>query len=174
MFYIIIYFGKKKISFKSGGIIVDKPFKVTFKLDAIILAILYTCYRYKYPASYMLSFYEMYGRQALYILKVISCDKKSPINDSILLKIIEESRLLYKEIISGITVLKKIESLSYKVKNGVKIDEIIPDKPHIDTNKFSPEFKDFIENYLTKNISDVYSPEVELALDTKDLYYEMA
>ena len=80
-----------------------KPFSVTFKLDAKILAIIYICFKYKFPLSFLLSFYEMYGEQSLFILKAMACTKKISLSDNTFAKIIEESRLLYKQILSGIS-----------------------------------------------------------------------
>lgn len=153
----------------------EKPFEVTFNVDAKVLAILYVCYRYKLPIAYMLSFYEMYGAQALFILKAISCtvNKRIPINDNVLIKIIEESRLLHSQILSGISTNIKRRNLSSLVKYGKHIPEPIPEEPTLDLTKFTPDYKEFIEDYLLQNVKNIFKEEITLALNTKDLYEEI-
>lgn len=150
-----------------------KPFSVTFRLDAKILAIIYICFRYKFPLSFMLSFYEMYGEQSLFILKAMSCAKKITLSDNTFAKIIEESRLLYKQILTGISINIKRNKLINQVKNGKLIDEIIPDCPEINLKEFSDEYKQFICQYLTKNVKNLFNEEIELMMDSKDLYDEI-
>lgn len=150
-----------------------KPFSITFKLDAKILAIIYICYRYKFPLSFLLSFYEMYGEQSLFILKAMSCNKKINLNDNTFIKIIEESKLLHKQIISGISTNIKREKLISQVKNGKLIDEIIPDCPEIDYNLFSQDYVQFIKEYLLKNVVNLFTEQVELMMDSTDLYSEI-
>jgi len=153
----------------------EKPFEITFDVDAKALAILYVCWRYKLPAAYMLSFYEMYGAQALFILKAISCtiNKKIPINDNVLIKVIEESRELHKQILSGITTNIKRRNLSSLVKYGKHIPEPIPDEPTLDYTKFSDDYKEFIVDYLLQNVKNLFKEEITLSLNTKDLYEEL-
>lgn len=150
-----------------------KPFTVTFKLDARILAIIYICYKYKFPLSFMLSFYEMYGEQSLFILKAMSCNKKINLNDNAFIKVIEESKLLHNQIISGISTNIKRNNLIQKVKNGKLIDEIIPDCPEIDLSLFSQDYGYFIHYYLLRNVKNIFAEEIELMLDTTDLYSEL-
>lgn len=150
-----------------------KPFSITFKLDAKILAIIYICYKYKFPLSFLLSFYEMYGEQSLFILKAMSCTKKISLSDNTFAKIIEESRLLYKQILTGISTNIKRDKLISQVKNGRIINEIIPNCPEVDVNAFSDEYKTFIEKYLIKNVKNLFSEEIELVLNTNDLYNEI-
>lgn len=152
----------------------NKPFSIKFNLDARILALLYICYTYKFPASYMLSFYEMFGAQSLFILKAFSCTKRTPLPDNVFIKIIEESRLLHKQILAGISTNLKRKQLEIKVKSGKKIKEDIPEPPVIDVTKFTmEEYKDFIEEYLLKNIPDIFTDRPTLYLDSNDLYSEI-
>lgn len=153
----------------------EKPFEITFKADAKALAILYVCWRYKFPAAYMLSFYEMYGAQALFIFKAVACtiNKKIPINDNVLIKVVEESRELHRQILSGISTNIKRRNLSSLVKYGKHIPEPIPEEPVLDMSKFSDDYKEFIEDYLMKNVPNIFKEEITLSLNTKDLYEEL-
>lgn len=151
-----------------------KPFSVSFKLDARIIALLYICYMYKFPASYMLSFYEMFGAQSLFILKAFSCTKKIPLPDNVFIKIIEESRLLHKQILTGISINRERFRLQNILKHGGRIKKVIPEEPTLDLTQFTmEEFKDFIEDYLLKNVEDIYSMNPTLYLDSTDLYSEI-
>lgn len=150
-----------------------KPFSVSFKLDAKILAIIYICYKYKFPLSFLLSFYEMYGEQSLFILKAMSCTKKIALSDNTFAKIIEESRLLYKQIIAGISINLKRNQLIAQIKNGRLLTEIIPNCPEIDTKQFTPDYSQFINKYLLKNVNNLFKEEIELMMDTNDLYCEL-
>lgn len=150
-----------------------KPFSVSFKLDAKILAIIYICYKYKFPLSFLLSFYEMYGEQSLFILKAMSCTKKIALSDNTFAKIIEESRLLYKQIIAGISINLKRNQLIAQIKNGRLLTEIIPNCPEIDTKQFTPDYSQFINKYLLKNVTNLFKEEIELMMDTNDLYCEL-
>ena len=148
----------------------EKQYSIKFSLDSIILALIYICYKYKFPASYMLSFYEMYGKQSLFILKAISCSKKVPLNDNTFIKIIEESKLLHKQILSGIGTNMKIKQLTAQVKGGLKLKDPIPEKPQLDLSVFSDDYKTFITDYLVKNLVEVFTETLELKLNTSDLY----
>lgn len=151
-----------------------KPFSVTFQLDARILALLYICYMYKFPTSYMLSFYEMFGAQSLFILKAFSCTKKMPLPDNVFIKIIEESRLLHKQILSGISINMERNRLQNILKHGGRIKDEIPEEPALDLSQFTmEEYKDFIEDYLLDNIENIYSMTPTLYLDSTDLYSEI-
>lgn len=151
----------------------EKQYSIKFKLDSIILALIYICYKYKFPASYMLSFYEMYGKQSLFILKAISCSKKVPLNDNTFIKIIEESKLLHKQILSGISTNIKIQNLTAQLKAGGKLKECIPEKPSLHLEEFSNDYKTFITDYLTQNMVELFTETPELKLNTSDLYCEM-
>lgn len=151
-----------------------KPFSIQFKLDARILALLYICYTYKFPASYMLSFYEMFGAQSLFILKAFSCTKRTPLPDNVFIKIIDESRLLHKQILSGISTNLERNRLEAQVKAGNRIDKEIPEFPQINTNVFTmPEYKEFVEQYLLKNTPNIFTDTPTLYLDSYDLYSEI-
>lgn len=150
-----------------------KPFSITFKLDAKILALIYICFKFKYPLSFLLSFYEMYEEQSLFILKAMSCTGKMKLTDNAFAKILEESRLLYSQILKGISTNIKRNKLISQVKNGKLITEIIPDCPEIDLNLFSDDYKQFISKYLEKNVVNLFKEEIELMLDTNDLYCEL-
>ena len=151
----------------------DKQFSVKFKLDPIILALIYICYKYKFPAAMMLSFYEEFGKKSLFILKAMTCAKKITLNDNQFIKIIEESKLLHKQLLSGITINMKRNKLENMVKNGMKIKEQIPDKPHVNLTVFSDDYSEFIENYLQYNLDNMFSEEPALKLNTTDLYSEL-
>lgn len=150
-----------------------KPFSVTFKLDAKILAIIYICFKYKFPLSFLLSFYEMYGEQSLFILKAMACTKKISLSDNTFAKIIEESRLLYKQILSGISTNIKRNQLISQVKNGRLITEMIPNCPEISLCEFTDDYKQFIKQYLIKNVKNLFQEEIELMMNTTDLYCEL-
>jgi len=150
-----------------------KPFSITFKLDSRILAIIYICYKFKFPLSFMLSFYEMYQEQTLFILKAMSCTKKISLNDAAFIKIIDESKALHRQILAGISTNLKRDRLINQVKNGRLIKEMIPDCPEIDTKEFSEDFAYFITNYLLKNVTNLFSEQIELHMDTTDLYCEI-
>ena len=145
-----------------------KPFSVTFKLDAKILAIIYICFKYKFPLSFLLSFYEMYGEQSLFILKAMACTKKISLSDNTFAKIIEESRLLYKQILSGISTNIKRNQLISQVKNGRLITEMIPNCPEISLCEFTDDYKQFIKQYLIKNVKNLFQEEIELMMNTTD------
>lgn len=151
----------------------NKPFSIKFKLDAKILAIIFICFKYKFPLSFLLSFYEMYGEQSLFILKALACTKKLSLSDNQFTKIIEDSRELYKQIIAGISTNIKRDYLINQVKNGKLIKELIPNCPEISLEKFSDEYRIFICSYLKNNVKNLYNEEMELMLDSKDLYYEL-
>ena len=152
----------------------EKQYSVKFKLEAPILALIYICYKYKFPASMMLTFYEMFERQSLFILKALSCTKKINLNDNVFIKIIEQSKILHKQIIAGISTNIKRNKLETLVKAGRKITETIPDAPEIDLTKFDDsDYREFITNYLQKNISDLFTTTPELKLDANDLYCEL-
>lgn len=135
----------------------SKIFSTQFKLDAKMIAIIYLCYEYKFPLAFMLSFYEMYGDNSLFALKALSCAKKISLSDNTLIKIIDESRLLYDQI----------------VFNRNKLTEHSDFEPTIDYNKFTLSFGRFIQNYLEQNIENLYEPIVKLRLDSRDLYEEL-
>lgn len=151
-----------------------KPFATRFKLDSKILALIYICYKYNFPLCFMLSFYEMYGEYSLFALKAMACTKKLTLNDNNFTKIIEESRDLYKQILSGVSTIIEIDKINKDNKYRTDDNKVeLPQYPSIDTSKFSNEYKDFVENYLLNNIKDIYSPMVELKMSTKDLYEEL-
>lgn len=147
-----------------------KPFTVDFKIDAKIIAILYMCWKYKYPISYFLSFYENFGAQTLLIFKALACNKKITLNDNAFTNLIEESKKLHNQIIKGISTNLKIKQLENLVRAGKFIDEDIPETPMIEVNEFTEEFADFVKNYMLKNIEDIFKETVTLKLGTRELY----
>ena len=151
-----------------------KPFSTRFKLDSKIIALIYICYKYNFPLCFMLSFYEMYGEHSLFALKAMTCAKKLTLNDNTFTKIIEESRDLYKQVLTGVSTIIEINKIEKSNENrSIEDKKEIPEYPQIDTSKFSSDYKDFIEQYLLKNIKNIYSPMVELRMSTKDLYEEL-
>lgn len=148
----------------------NKPFCVSFKIDAKLLALLYICWKYKFPISYFLSFYEMFGAESLFILKALACTKRITLNDNAFANLIEESRKFHKQILTGISTNLKIKQLEAQVKGGKLIDEDIPEKPEINLEEFSEEYQDFIKNYLMKNVDNIFSEQCNLKINTRDLY----
>ncbi len=147
----------------------NKPFSITFKLDAKLLAIIYICYKYKFPLSFMLSFYEMYGEQSLFILKALACTKKITLHDNTFIKIIEESKLLHKQILNGIDSLKQAQN----VPGGEAMLSDLQLKPQLNLSVFSDDYKLFIQSYLLENVVDLFTPILELKLNTADLYTQL-
>lgn len=147
----------------------DKLFSVDFKIDAKMLTIIYICYEYKFPLSFMLSFYEMYGDTSMFAFKALSCAKKIKLTDSSLIKILDESRILYSQILQGISTIIKINELKSNNPNN----EEIPEYPSIDLSKFSNNYRNFIQNYLLVNVTDIYAPRLNLKLSSDDLYKEL-
>ena len=147
-----------------------KPFEVAFNSEARILAVLYMCWKYKFPASYFLSFYESFGAQTLLIFKALACNKKIAINDNVFASIIEDSKKLHKQILKGISTKLKIKEMEKLVKAGKYVDEDIPETPEIDLFDFTEDYKEFIETYLLKNVKDIFSEVLTLRLGTKEIY----
>jgi len=147
-----------------------KPYEIEFKIDAKVLAIMFVCWKFKYPLSYFLSFYEMFGVKTLFILKALSCTKRITLTDNALANIIEESKKLHLQIIKGISTNLKINQLEALVRNGNLIDEDIPERPTIDLNEFSDDYRTFVDKYLLTNIKNIFSENVVLRLSTKELY----
>ena len=147
-----------------------KPFEVQFSIDARILAVLYMCWKFKFPASYFLSFYESYGAQTLLIFKALACNKKIALNDNAFANIIEDSKKLHKQILKGISTKFKIKQLESMVKAGKYVDEDIPEHPEIDLGEFTEDYREFISSYLLKNVKDIFSEILTLRLGTKEIY----
>lgn len=148
----------------------NKEFSVKFQINAKMLALIYICYKYKFPLSYFLSFYEMFGEKALFMFKAMSCTKRISLNDNAFIKIIEESKLLYKQILTGISTNIKIDKLTRLVKAGNKIKDTIPEAPELNLSVFSDDYKQFIEDYLLKNVVNIFAETHELYMNTNDLY----
>ena len=74
------------------------------------------------------------------------------------------------QIIKGISTNIKIRQLEALVRGGNLIDEDIPEKPTIDLNEFSDDYRIFVEKYLLKNIKNIFAENVVLKLGTKELY----
>lgn len=147
----------------------EKPFSTRFKIDAKILTLIYICYEYKFPLCFMLSFYELYGDNSIFALKALTCSRKIKLTDSGLMKILDESRLLYKQIVEGMSTIIKIN----KLKAYNKDNEEIPELPKINFEVFSNEYKNFLQNYLLENINDIFAPVVKLKMSSDDLYREL-
>lgn len=156
-----------------GESVVAKPFEVQFHVDAKILAIIYICWKYKYPLSYFLSFYEMFGAQTLFILKALSCTRRITLNDNAFASLIEESKKLHLQIIAGISTNIKIKQLEAQITRGRLIDEDIPERPSIDCSEFSEEYAEFITSYLLPNVKNIFSETMTLKLGTKELYQQL-
>ena len=117
-------------------------FTTYFELNSHILAMLYLCYKFKFPIAYMITFYENYKDSAFFVFKAMACKKQIALNDLTFAKIFEESRKLYKQIL---------------------VKEIKPEE-------FSERYKEFIENYLLKAIPNIYDETVALSMTTEELY----
>lgn len=148
----------------------SKPFTINFKVDGDLLALLYICWKYKYPISYFLAFYELYNKTALFVLKALSCNKKIALNDNTFASLIEESRVLHNQIIAGISTNLKIKRLESQVRLGRLIDEDIPEKPTLNYKVFSEDYKEFVKDYLVKNVDNIFSETLTLHIGTKELY----
>ena len=139
----------------------NKIYATEFKLSAKMLAIIDMCYIYKFPASIMLSFYELYGDNTFFALKALTCARKLDLTDTTLVKIIDESNLLYKQIQDNIRKLELAKSKNEEYK------------PELNLNVFSANYRSFIEEYLLSNIENLYTPIVKLKLSSDDLYREL-
>lgn len=147
----------------------EKAYKVRFELSSKLLAIMFICYRYNFPISFMLTFYENYKDFSLFVFKALSCNKKIPLNDSAFHKVLEESKLLYKQILRGASSrIERNQIINYNKCASFK--KPVPNLQHINPNDFSDKYKEFIEQYLLVNIKDIYAEEVELKLSAIDLY----
>ncbi len=139
----------------------NKIYATEFKLSAKMLAIINMCYIYKFPASIMLTFYELYGDNTFFALKALTCARKLDLTDTTLVKIIDESNLLYKQIQEQI---RRIDLAKSKNESYT---------PELNLNKFSNNYRSFIEDYLLENIENLYTPMVKLKLSSDDLYREL-
>lgn len=146
----------------------NKIYTVEFTLNAKLLAIIFICYKYKFPLQFMLSFYELYGDSSLFALKALTCSRKTKLTDSELVDIVEQSRRLYTQIQQGISINIKRK----KILNGI-LEEELPDPPCIDHIGFSVEYDEFINNYLLQNIEDIYAPTTKLKMSSEDIYTEL-
>lgn len=151
----------------------DKPFTITFTVDTKLLALLFICWKYKFPISYFLTFYEMYGAQSLFILKALACTKRITLNDNAFANIIEESKKLHQQILKGISTNIKINQLEAQLKLGKLIDEDIPEKPELNLEVFSEDYRTFITSYLSKNVADLFTQNYILEVNSRDLYDEI-
>ena len=114
----------------------------SFSLNAHILTIMYICYKFKFPFSLMLTFYENYGDNALFVFKALACKKQIKLNDAMFIKIVEDSRKLCYQIFDG----------------EIKKEEL------------SADFQDFVDNFLFKYVDNIYEPLIRLNLTTLMLY----
>lgn len=146
----------------------EKIYTVDFELNAKLLAILYICYKYNFPLQFLLSFYELYGDASLFALKALSCYKKLALTDNDMVKILEESRRLFLQIQKRVTIKNKIKEIE---RQGGNYDK--PELPKLDLICFSVPYSQFIENYLLKNVEDLYSVPIRLRMSSGDLYQEI-
>ena len=146
----------------------NKLYSVEFTLNAKLLAIIYICYKYKFPLQFMLSFYEMYGDGSLFALKALTCSKRMTMSDAELVKILDESRRLYKQIQNGISINRKRKQIELGY-----LKEEMPELPKIELLGFSVSYSEFIEKYLLVNIEDIYAPQVKLKMSSDDIYSEL-
>lgn len=148
----------------------SKIYSVQFSLNAKLIALIYICYKHKFPLQFMLSFYEMYGDTSLFALKALTCSRKTRLTDNEFIKIMEESRRLYSQIQRGISINLKRK----QIKLGIIKDEEMPAAPKLDYLGFSESFNLFIDEYLLKNIDDIYAPTISLKMSTEDIYSEIS
>lgn len=150
----------------------SKDYITKFRLNAKLIAIIYICYQYKFPLSFMLSFYEMYGDNSLFALKAFACAKKLSLNDNVFTKIIEESRTLYRQILAGESRMIEINNIiKHNKAEGTNLS--LPEKPVLNSAGFTDPFRKFIDEYLLVNIDNIFAPQVSLKLSTYDLYEEL-
>ena len=148
----------------------SKLYTVQFALNAKLLAIIYICYKYKFPLQFMLSFYEMYADSSLFVLKALTCCKKTKLTDNEFIKIMEESRRLFHQIQKGMSINIKRKQISL----GILKDEEMPEPPELNYLGFSESYTEFINEYLLKNIEDIYAPTVSLKMSSEDIYSEIS
>lgn len=149
-----------------------KDYSTRFRLNSKLIAMIYMCYQYKFPLSFLLAFYEMYGDNSLFALKAFACAKKISLNDNTFVKIIEESRILYRQILAGESRILEINSILTHNKNtGDNLE--LPEYPTINSAGFSDSFRNFIDEYLLVNIDDIFAPIVTLKFRVQDLYSEL-
>lgn len=141
-------------------------FSATFRLNSKILALLYICWYYKYSMSIFITMYEMFKDMSLFALKAMSVDKKIKLTDNTFIKIMQESSKLYLQILKGVSVNDKIKKLTLHNPDN----EVIPDRPKINLDEFSEDYKRFIVEYLLENIPDIYAEYVKLPFGSEDLY----
>lgn len=156
----------------------DKIFVTEFELDAKKLALIYICYQYKFPLCFMLSFYEMWSDSSLFALKALTCTKKSKLTDTSLMKALDESSSLYKQILKGTNTIRRIKETKDKInkinqKSSAEPLPEIPEYPKLTLHNFSPSFKKFVTDYLLVNVEDIYSPVIKLRFSSDDVYKEM-
>ena len=156
----------------------DKIFSTEFELDDKKLLVLYMCYKFKFPASYMLSFYELYEEKSLFTLKALACTKDIKLTDQSITKMLEESRKLYKQILRGRSIRNEIKESKIKLKKEIEKARLldldlsmvslpaVPEEPTINTEDFSSEYKDFLENYLLRNVEDITFRNCNIGLTT--------
>jgi hypothetical protein len=138
-------------------------FKLKFELCPCIIASIFFCYKFKYPIAVAISFYETFGEQALFAYRAVTSLKTVTLNSQLFSRVLNESKLLYQEVLKGVAKIIELE------KNG-KVDKSSPDYPKIDLELFSQDFKDFIKLYLLKNIDNIYAEKVELSVTTEQMY----
>lgn len=147
----------------------DKQYSFKFELNSKLLSILYLCYKYNFPLSYMLSLYESFNDKSLFVFKALACKKKVALNDNTFVKILQQSRQLYKQILKGVSTLIEIDKI--KRENVFRQEKLpIPQFPSIDYSEFNDDYSKFIRNYLLVNIKDIYAQEVELMLTSRELH----
>ena len=146
----------------------NKAYKLKFALNAKLLAIIYLCYKYNFPLSYMIAFYELYGDKSLFVFKALACNKKIALNDSTFEKILNESRKLYKQILRGSYSRIERNNTIYYNKNSTK-KKPVPNIEHINPDAFCDKYKEFIESYLrhiTAHLGNNLRTQYDIAMQT--------
>ena len=119
----------------------EKPLEITFELNPFLLTMLYVCQTYNLSMDLILSLYEKYEKDCLFIFKIMICKKNINLSDKQLLKVLNDCKILYRQILR-----RSIVVYDYDLN-----------------------FQNFIK-WLTINVKDLFEEEVTLKLSYQDLY----
>lgn len=138
-------------------------FKARFEICPCIIASIFFCYKFNYPLGIAIAFYEEFGKQALFAYRAVTSIKQVSMNSQLFTRILNESKLLYQEILKGSAKIIELE------KQGI-VDKESPEYPKINLELFSQDFSDFIKLYLLRYIDNIFAEEVELSISTEQMY----
>ena len=120
------------------------PLKIRFELNSYLLTMLYICYTYNLSMDLVLALYEKYGKDSLFVFKAMACKKSINLNDKQILKFLQESKKLYRHILTRNIIL----------------------------HEYTLGFQTFIK-WLSGALDDVYAETVEMKLSYLDLYHSL-